>query len=136
MRRHGRLRLPATATRVEFNTSEAVNTRIREETRRRVASYRGADPDRIRLRLAELDREWDVERTVEANAAVFALAGLALGKAVSRRWYLLPALAVSFLLQHALQGWSPPMEWARRLGVRTYREIEEERRALEELLER
>ena len=35
-----------------------------------------------------------------------------------------------FLLQHALQGWCPPLPLLRRLGVRTQAEIERERYAL------
>jgi hypothetical protein len=36
----------------------------------------------------------------------------------------------TFLLQHALQGWCPPVPILRRLGYRTAREIFEERLAL------
>ena len=39
----------------------------------------------------------------------------------------------SFLLQHALQGWCPPLPLFRRLGVRTAREIARERYALQAL---
>jgi hypothetical protein len=38
-------------------------------------------------------------------------------------------------LQHALQGWCPPVPVLRRLGYRTQPEIEEERCALRALLE-
>src|SRR5436190_144953 len=38
-----------------------------------------------------------------------------------------------FLLQHALQGWCPPMATFRRLGVRTSYEIDYERYALKVL---
>ncbi|HET9942578.1 MAG TPA: hypothetical protein VFR05_04515, partial [Terriglobia bacterium] len=34
------------------------------------------------------------------------------------------------LLQHAVQGWCPPVPLFRRLGIRTQREIDEERYAL------
>ena len=39
----------------------------------------------------------------------------------------------ALLLQHALQGWCPPLPVFRRWGVRTAREIEEERYALKAL---
>jgi hypothetical protein len=42
-------------------------------------------------------------------------------------------LASGFLLQHALQGWCPPVSLFRRLGVRTSAEIEQERYALKAL---
>jgi hypothetical protein len=82
------------------------------------------------MRLDELDREWDIERALEANAAAVSLIGLALGRLVSRRWYFLPTAVATFLLQHAVQGWCPPVGLFRRYGVRTQREIDEERYAL------
>lgn len=100
------------------------------QTRRKVARYARARPEMIRRRLAELDQEWDARRTLEANAALASLAGLLLGRTVNRRWYLLPAVAAAFLLEYAMQGWCPPFALLRRMGVRTPREIEEERRAL------
>ena len=53
-----------------------------------------------------------------------------LGTIRGRSWFLLPAAVVSFCLQHALQGWCPPLSLFRRLGIRTQREIDEERTAL------
>ncbi|MEY7848852.1 hypothetical protein AB7C87_06560 [Natrarchaeobius sp. A-rgal3] len=43
------------------------------------------------------------------------------------------AVIAAFLRQHALQGWCPPIPVLRRRGVRTRREIDTERRALEEI---
>jgi len=51
----------------------------------------------------------------------------------ARRWLFLPALVQSFFLQHALQGWCPPLIVLRRLGFRTMREIDDERMALKAL---
>jgi hypothetical protein len=67
---------------------------------------------------------------LEANAASIALSGTALGLFLDRRFLVLPALVMAFLLQHALQGWCPPAPLLRRLGVRTSSEIEAERYAL------
>jgi hypothetical protein len=88
------------------------------------------NPDAIDARLATLRREWDVERTLEANAAAVALAGTVLGLARDRRFLALPALVGGFLLQHAVQGWCPPLPVFRRLGVRTSAEIHAEMLAL------
>ncbi len=87
----------------------------------------------IDRRLRALDAEWDIERVLDANAATFALAGLALGVFVDRRFLLLPAAVAGFLLQHAVQGWCPPVPVLRRLGVRTAGEIQAERAALKAL---
>ena len=58
------------------------------------------------------------------------LAGLALGIFVDRRFLVLPVAVAAFLLQHALQGWCPPLPLLRRLGVRTTAEIHQEILAL------
>ncbi len=124
--------LPATTTRVERNTPKHINQEISERIDDSVAHY-AQYPHAIGERLLELDREWDVERTLEANAASIGLVGIVLGTMVDRRWLLLPAAVSGFLLQHALQGWCPPLPIFRRMGVRSAREIQRERSALEAL---
>jgi hypothetical protein len=128
--------LPATFDRVPRNTAPDVNERIRRQTLANLGRYRNAAPEAIARRLEELDHEWDIERAIEANAAGIALAGVALGAFVDRRFLLLPAAVCLFLMQHALQGWCPPVPILRRLGFRTAREIFEERLALNSLLDR
>lgn len=124
--------LPATTSRVSVNTAEEVNERIRRETEARVIFF-ARHPSGIGRRLRELDAEWDIERTLEANAATLALTGTVLGITGDRRWLVLPAMVSGFLLQHALQGWCPPVPVLRRMGVRTATEIEAERYALKVL---
>ncbi|KAF0097687.1 MAG: hypothetical protein FD144_4875 [Rhodospirillaceae bacterium] len=124
--------MPTTIDRVPLNTTQAVNGRIERATGERVRRCVG-NPLMIERRLRELDREWDIERVLEANASVVAFLGLALGAAVNRRWLFLPAAVTAFLFQHAVQGWCPPLPILRRLGVRTSREIEIERVALKML---
>jgi len=118
--------LPATDARVPAHTPASVNQRINGRTLHDVSRFIGADPVFIDERIRELEREWDVERTLEANAAIVALAGLALGVTVDRRFLAVPAAVAGFLLQHALQGWCPPLPVLRRLGVRTSAEIHQE----------
>jgi hypothetical protein len=125
--------LPSTSQRVPENTADHVNEQIRRETEARIARCAAGGRPAIDRRLAELDHEWDIERTLEANAASAVLIGTALGTFVNRRFYLLPAVVGGFLLQHALQGWCPPVPVFRRLGVRTQTEIDEERMALKAL---
>ena len=118
--------------RVPSNTDEMINRRIQAQIEQRVAYYAEHSAE-IGLRLAELDREWDIERTIEANAATVALTGCVLGATVDRRWFVLPAIVSAFLLQHAVQGWCPPVPVLRRMGVRTADEINQERYALKAL---
>jgi hypothetical protein len=124
------MRLPATADRVPRHTAPEVNERIRLRTVESISRVRAGGPEAISRRLDALDHEWDIERAIEANAATIALTGVALGALVDRRFLLLPAAVCVFLLQHALQGWCPPVPILRRLGFRTEREILEERLAL------
>src|SRR5687768_15290404 len=72
------LNLPATAERVERHTAPAINQRIYREMRLRVAECYALSDEEIDARIRELEREWDIERTLEANAATVILTGLAL----------------------------------------------------------
>ncbi|HJS07611.1 MAG TPA: hypothetical protein VJ809_08115, partial [Pirellulales bacterium] len=46
---------------------------------------------------------------------------------------IVPGVVLSFLFQHAVQGWCPPVPVLRRLGVRTREEIDREKYALKAL---
>jgi hypothetical protein len=116
--------------RVRANTSEEINRQIDLELEQRIRFYATQDRGVISQRIEELDREWDMERTLEANAATASLVGLLLGATVSRKWFVLPGVVAGFLLNHAVRGWCPPIPVFRRMGVRTRIEIEQERYAL------
>lgn len=126
------MEIPTTTERVPKNTAEWHNRRIQREMEMRIW-YFAQNPDRIDERLKELDEEWDIERTLETNAASLALAGTILGMLGARKFFLLPAVVTGFLLQHGLQGWCPPVPLFRKMGIRTQTEIEAERYALKAL---
>jgi hypothetical protein len=117
--------------RVQEHTPEEINRQIRRDLKARVL-YFAQRPEEIDRRLDELDREWSIERRLEAGAGILSLAGLTFG-VVRSRWYILPAAAAAFLVQHAVQGWCPPVSMMRRMGIRTAREINHERYALKAL---
>lgn len=119
--------------RVRRNTSEEQNAEIDQETLLNIEFYGSLSHNDITRRLDELKKEWDIERLLETNASALALSGLLLGKLVHRSWFLLPVVVTSFLLQHALQGWCPPVTLFRKLGYRTRQEISEEVYALKVL---
>lgn len=122
--------IPSTVERVPLHTAEHINETIRRQTDERVANCAAAGSEAINRRLDELDQEWDIERMLEANAATVSLIGLTLGATINRKWFMFPVVVAGFLLQHAVQGWCPPVPVLRRLGFRTQSEIDEERFAL------
>jgi hypothetical protein len=125
--------LSPTSTRVERNTRAEVNELIRTRTDARLARLEGGQAVEFRARLAELDREWDIERVLQANASTLVVLGTLLGAKLDRRFLILPAAVLAFFAQHALQGWCPPLPVLRRHGVRAAREIERERYAVKAL---
>jgi hypothetical protein len=112
-----------------------VNREIDRRTNSNIRRYANSSEEVINRRIEELDQEWDIERALEANASALALTGLLLGLTVNRKWLALPTVVLSFLLQHSLQGWCPPLPLLRRLGVRTRGEIDREKYELKALLE-
>ena len=119
--------------RVPASTPPQVNERIRAATCANIARYAG-DRAAIARRLAELDREWDIERVTMLSATIDAWLTLALGVWRGRRW-LVGGLALlgGATLAHTLVGQCPSLPLYRRLGVRTREEIDWERYALKAL---
>lgn len=119
--------------RVRANTPPEINQAIDTEIAATVRFYAGKTDYEITKRIKELDLEWDIERYLEANAAIFTFIGAALGLKKNQNWFVLPLIVSIFLLQHAVQGWCPPLSIFRRLGIRTRREIEVEKYAMKTL---
>ena len=122
--------LPDTQERVPAHTAPSINKQIRTRAENRLAQCVARGPAAITQRLKELNREWDIERTLEINGSTLLLIGVALGAFLNVWWLLLPTFVGIFCIQHALQGWCPPIAIFRRLNIRTQREIDEERNAL------
>jgi hypothetical protein len=119
---------------VRKHSASRVTRRLDAERDRRLAASLGAPPAAVSARLKQLDEEWDIERVLEANAATIMLAAIAfLAARPSRRRAALAAVVPAFLLQHAVQGWCPPIEVFRMLGRRSRNEIDAERTALKAL---
>jgi hypothetical protein len=121
--------IPATEERVPLHTAPEVNDRIKIDTEAKIEYY-AKHKDQIDKRLQELEREWDTERFLEANASTLVVLSVLLGFTSSRKWFILPGIVGTFLLQHAIQGWCPPLPIIRRLGFRTADEINREKMAL------
>jgi hypothetical protein len=112
------------ADRIRQATDLHVQERIDREFLERVGRYAESPRHLLTAYLAELEREWSIERVLTLQSASTALAGVVLGTLGPRRWLLLAVATSGFLLQHAVQGWCPPLELHRRLGFRTQREID------------
>lgn len=122
--------------RVRENTNMHVNAEIDRRTERNIEFYRKQSRDVILKRIEELDKEWDIERTLALNASVIAFTGTVLGIKYSKLWLSLPIIVTSFLAQHAIQGWCPPLTIFRRMNIRSRKEIDEEKYALLETLDK
>lgn len=121
--------------RVRMSTADHVNDEIDYKIRQNISYYSQQNRASIQNRIDQLEEEWDIERTLELNAALLSLIGVGLSAVVGRRWLILPAVVTIFLTQHAIQGWCPPLTLFRRLGIRTQKEIETEKHALLDLLD-
>jgi hypothetical protein len=119
--------------RVRAHSDQQQNQRIDATTQQCLERYATAERDAITRHIGELDREWDVERYLQMNAGLVSLSGVLLGALVDRRFLALPAAVFGFFCQHATQGWCPPLPVFRRMGVRTRREINQEKYALKAL---
>ena len=116
--------------RVRESSTDSANEEVDQSIRKSISSYRMKGSEAISERIRELDKEWSIERTLEVNAATLALSGTLLGAFVNKRWFVLPGIVSTFLLQHGIQGWCPPLPAMRAMGIRSRREIDEERYAL------
>lgn len=125
-----------TADRVRANTASDINQQIDIDTALNINVVKYQGEDAVRARIKALDKEWDIERVLELNAALVAFSGSLLSATVSKKWAFLPAMVTFFLAQHALQGWCPPLTLFRRMKIRTRQEIDREKDALEQLLNR
>jgi hypothetical protein len=119
--------------RVRAHSNRLQNRSIDAQTQQCLERYAAGDREAISRHIDALDREWDVERYLQMNAGIVSLSGVVLGAMVSRRFLVLPAVVFGFFFQHATQGWCPPLPVFRKMGVRTRREINQEKYALKAL---
>lgn len=130
--------------RVREHTPRNVLRRIDRMSEADVDAAVVAGRDAILRRLVKLDYEWDIDRALMVNFAIAGGASLSTGLLrYSRTPLLVPrrkgflyffGAQLGFLLLHGLVGWCPPVSVLRRLGYRTQREIEAERRDLRDAL--
>jgi hypothetical protein len=118
---------------VRANTKPNVQQKIDKNIRQQIILYASQSKESISRRIFELEREWDIERVLEANAAGVGIASLVWGLTVNKKCLAVTGAVLGFLMLHAVQGWCPPVPVLRRLGIRTRREIDRELFALKVL---
>jgi hypothetical protein len=138
-------RLDSQMDRVRDHSAQIVNRRIIRGIEASVARCLRQGRDAVVRRLAELDREWDIDRVLMAHFAI--AGGIACGVGLDkyshqpllgrrqRGWLYFIGAQLTFLFMHASVGWSPPAVVWRRLGIRTKSEIAAERSLLFTALE-
>ncbi|GIM29975.1 hypothetical protein CPJCM30710_26410 [Clostridium polyendosporum] len=97
--------LSPTTQRVRLHTKEKINKRIQKKTQKNIEYYKTRSRKEIIARIENLDKEWDIERALETNAAIIILLSVFLGIITNKiGWIILIGIISGFLLQHALQG--------------------------------
>ena len=108
-----------------------LNRKVDQQTWECLSAAAEADRESITAHIGQLTLEKDMERYLQTNASLLALAGTLLGAATrKKKWLVIPGIVLPFLLQHAIQGWCPPAALFLKMGVRTRKEINRERYAL------
>lgn len=119
--------------RVQKSTPKSINKEVEAKLKENIRFYSTQSKDVISARISELEKEWNMDRVLITNASSLAGIGLVLGATVNKRWLILPGVVLTFLLQHGLQGWCPPLPLFRKFGTRSFKEIDRERFALKYL---
>lgn len=114
---------------------DEINERIERRIEATVGYYKQQNPEEIKMRIAALEKEWDIERAHGVNLSMMILISAVLSIKVSKKWNYLAGVAAVSLIQHAVKGNSLPFQLLRRVGLRTADEILLEKRALEDLLD-
>lgn len=84
-------------------------------------------------RIRALEDEWDVERAVTVGLSGAGLAGLIVGLLGSRVWRLLAWIALPLLFLFGQGKWRPSNGILKSLGLRSRKEIQDEKYALKAL---
>lgn len=116
--------------RVRCSTSEKINQRIDSTIVANLKKCEGKSKAELSECIANLEKEWSIERWLELNASTLAFIGVVLAGLVNIYWLILPGLVLPLLALHAIQGWCPPIPIMRRINVRTRREIDWEKFSL------
>jgi hypothetical protein len=101
-----------------------------EESDRRILEnlqkFRYLTPGEISKRLSQLQKEWDIEKTLKMNASALALAGFILKRISRRRTFWLTGAIAGLVWHHGIRKWITRLPMMRHMGQRTREEINDE----------
>lgn len=104
-------------------TKLIVDRPINRLTEHNIHVYSAQPREAINSRIKELEKEWSIERIIEAGASLFAILGIALGAFVSAWWLIIPAIISALFLMHATMRFSSSLSFLQGRGTRTDCEI-------------
>ncbi len=107
-------------------TSTGKNAIIDQLILSNIRKYSEGSADEISERIKELDKEWDIEKTLDLSMSALALFGITSSLLFNRYSIILPILLLLFFIWHAFQGWCPPIPLLRHFKIRTRPEIDRE----------
>ena len=122
-------------TKLGASSSRSRNRKIDLELVTNISHYSPQGAAAIQWRIKELDKSWDIEKTLEVNAGLLGLTGAVLALTVDKRWVILPAVVSPFLIHHPIQGWCPPLPLFKLMGIKSRPEFDREKYALKALRE-
>jgi hypothetical protein len=114
-----------------IEASEPIDSETR--TWDNVRYYSSLGKDGLTERIHALDAEWDAEKSVVVGLAGAGMAFLALGLVGTRFWRLLAWGTLPLIFMAGQDKWRPSQGILKTLGLRTRREIHEEKYALKAL---
>lgn len=118
-----------------LNSQEANENRqssIDEKVKDDIRKYAEQGREAIDQRIKELDSSWDMERTLQLNAAILVLGGILLYKN-NKKWAILSIFATAMLAQQAFAGNCGVFRFLNFFGMKSRKEIEREKFALKAL---
>ncbi|MFW6224259.1 MAG: hypothetical protein ACOC4R_01230 [Bacteroidota bacterium] len=118
---------------IRENTGEEINRRIDRYIEDNIRYYATQAEDIITGRINTLEKEWDVQKLVQAIDSGIGLGSILLGVLGSKKWWFVTTLAAASSGMSAVKGWSPCTMALRRMGFRTRQEIDREKYALKAL---
>lgn len=114
-----------------IETAERIDSE--SKTLDNVRFYGSLGKEGLTERIRSLEEEWDMEKFVTVSMAGMGLFGLVMGFFGSRVWRVLTWISLPMLFLYGQEKWRPSEGMLKSLGLRSRREIDEEKYALKAL---